>query len=189
MWDAVALFCMLLAALVLLEPWLLTRLAEPAWTGWLVQHALLPLARSACVLTFIVLAYPDIYGLDRGAPLAEALDNGRWADLLNLGFLVSLCLPLLPAMERVPGIILPLQGFLILAILFRWAVEPANPISLWPSTAAWMAVALAGLAPLLAEWLAPTQQPGHDKRRDAVLIPLQLPPLLLYGHALGAQLA
>ena len=187
--DAALLFIVLVGALVVIEPWLLTRLADPHWAAWLAQHALLPLARSACVLAFVALAYPTIYGLNDAAPLTAALAPSQWAELLNLGFLISLCLPLLPAMERIPGAILPIQGFLVLAILFRWAVDVTGPVSLWPTAEAWAAVALAAAAPLLAEWLAPARQPEHDRLRDAVLIPLQLPPLLLYGQALGAQLS
>ncbi len=44
-------------------------------------------------------------------------------------------------MERIPGAILPIQGFLVLAILFRWAVDVTGPVSLWPTAEAWAAVA------------------------------------------------
>mgnify|MGYP000303644680 CR=1 FL=1 len=188
MWDAVFLFLVLLGSLVLTEPWLLRQIHEPEWSTWLLEHALLPLARSACVLAFIVLAYPDIFGLEQAPPIQSILGvPGRWTDLLNLGFVLSMALPLLPHVERIPGVVLPIQGFVTLALIFRWMTE--GPVHLWPSSAAWLAAGVAALAPIIAEWVAPVRQPEHDRIRDAVLIPLQLPPLILYGQALGAQIS
>lgn len=178
----------LLFALVTIEPWLLQHFAQPRWAAWSVQHVMLPLARSACVLAFILLGYPAIFGLSEAPPLAAVLQTDeRWSHLLNLGFAASMLLPLLPTLERVPGAVLPLQGFLLLALLFRW-ISPGAAVSLWPSTDAWAALALAALAPAIARFCLPDAIAHHEQRRDALLIPLQLPPLMLYGQALGTQL-
>lgn len=189
MGDAVIAFLGLLAALIVLEPWVLARLTQPHWAAWSVQHVMLPLARSSCVLAFILLGYPSVFGLASAPPLTPLLlEDARWSQLLNLGFAASMLLPLLPTLERAPGAILPLQGFLLLALLFRWAVPEANAVSLWPSSEAWAALALAALAPMVARMALPAAIAGHEQRRDALLIPLQLPPLLLYGQALGQQI-
>ena len=70
----------LLFALVTIEPWLLQHFAQPRWAAWSVQHVMLPLARSACVLAFILLGYPAIFGLSEAPPLAAVLQTHRHAD-------------------------------------------------------------------------------------------------------------
>lgn len=146
-------FIGLLATLVAIEPWLLRSLSHPAWVDWSIQHVMLPLARSSCVLVFIVLGYPDLFGLSQAPALGPLLSQeNRWSHLLNLSFALSMALPLLPTLERFPGAVLPLQGFLLLALLFQWATPDAVNTSLWPSLQAWAALALAALAPVLARW-------------------------------------
>lgn len=191
MLEAIVAFALLTAALAAGEAPILAALREPAWAQWLAEHVLIPLGRAVCVLAFIALGYPDVFGLADAPALSEVLAGpDRTTDLVNLAFVLSLALPLLPLAERVPAVVLPIQGLCCMALVFGWAaaaMAPGLDVSRWPDTATWLAIAVAAGLPALLGW----HQPDTDHAlagREAGLIALQIPPLLLYGQQLGAQL-
>ncbi len=191
-------FAVINLLLAKLEQHLLMRLSGERLPSWLAERIYLPLARVLSILLFIALAYPTLYGLHAAPTLPQLLDGGqqRLSLLLNLGFLLSLLLPVLPGFARLPSLVLPIQGLLAAALLFHWlATARGSDVTLWPgglTTGAiliWLILAqraAAGLAALLTDH-------GHSPEREQVyyetaLLFLQVPALLLYTVSLGEQL-
>lgn len=178
----------------------LAALHEHDITAWLAEHVYLPLGRICTILAFIALAYPALYGL-REAPGVLALLQGgehRLSHLINLAFLLSLLLPLLPLLGRLPGLVLPVQGLLAAAMLFHWLAQTRGiDATLWPgwATAAgivvWLVLAqrlaTRGADLLVDHWRTDS---GERERLyyDSLLLFFQMPAILLYTVGLGEQL-
>lgn len=209
--DAIAQPRMLLACVVFgilnlllakREQLFLVHMAEHNITAWLAEHVYLPLARILSMLIFIGLAYPALFGLREAPDIQSLLTGGehRVSHLINLGFLLSLLLPLLPVVGRLPSLVLPAQGLLAAAVLFNWLAQARGiEVSLWPG---WLTTGLvllwAVLGQRLAAWIA--QQFGdhwnaHDASEDltrgyyeTAILFFQIPAILLYTLSLGEQL-
>ncbi len=161
------------------------------WQEWF----LLPLARVFCLMAFILLSGAALYGL-RGMPSpAELLDAspGRADRLITWLFFTGLLLPAIPLLRRAPGLILPLQGGAGVALVFTWLAAAAglHGARLLPDLPTLLLLAaLSGLAMACAHLL--TQAVDDEVRRqeayDLLLLWLQLPLLVVYGHWLGRQL-
>lgn len=180
----------------------LSAMAEHSVTGWLAEHVYLPLARVFSILIFIALAYPALFG-QREAPGIHALLTGgehRVGHLVNLAFLTSLLLPLLPLAGRLPALVLPAQGLLAAALLFDWLAQALGvDAQLWPGwvTAGFIVLWLIlgqRLAVWIANWPHDTGIPstaGRDLERvyyETAILFFQLPAILLYTLGLGEQL-
>ncbi len=172
-----------------------------ALTAWLSEHVYLPLARAALLLLFIALAYPALYGLNEAPPLSTVMAGGehRLSHLINLMFLLSLLLPLLPLIGTLPGVVLPLQGISAAALVFHWLdAGQGTAVSLFPgwATAAvillWIylgqRLALAA-AHRLGGW-ANARYEMQDLEKasyEALILACQAPAILIYTLALGRQ--
>ncbi|MFP5505145.1 MAG: hypothetical protein ACLGH6_03030 [Gammaproteobacteria bacterium] len=180
----------------------LAAMAEHTVTGWLAEHVYLPLARVFSILIFIALAYPALFGL-REAPdlhLLLAGEERRFSQLVNLAFLLSLLLPLLPVAGRLPALVLPAQGLLAAAMLFDWLAQARGvQAQLWPGwTTAGLVVLwlILGqrLAVAIAQWLGDLRStPAADDAAERVYLEtailfFQMPAILLYTLGLGEQL-
>ncbi|PPE73856.1 hypothetical protein C3942_10665 [Solimonas fluminis] len=161
------------------------------WGEWF----LLPLARVFCLMAFIVLAGASLYGLRDIPSPAELLAQapGRTDRLITWLFFTGLLLPAVPLLRRVPGLVLPLQGGAGVALVFTWLAAAADfgGARLWPDLPTLlMLAALSGFAMACAHLL--TQAVQDEVRRqeayDLLLLWLQLPLLVAYGHWLGRQL-
>ena len=54
---------------------------------WIAEHVALPMGRAACVLLFIAIAYPAIYGLAEAPPPSlEVAEEAGVAELTAMGF-------------------------------------------------------------------------------------------------------
>lgn len=157
---------------------------------WIAEHVALPMGRVICVLLFIALAYPAIYGLGAAPALADVLGvSGRLSAWANLLFLAALAIPLLPASERLREIILPLQGLLGLAMLASWLGDTVGipEIPLLPS---WATLSFSGACIALnlvaRPWLY-RQDWNHGRiwASELLLLLMQLPVLVVYGAQLG----
>ncbi len=182
---------------------LLTRTSDVASTHWLAEHLLIPAARALALVAFILFAYPALFGLAEAPSLSELLaaGRGRITSLVNLSFVLSLLLPLLPVIGRLPALVLPIQGMAAASLLFHWlvATQPSHWIEYWPNWPALgilLAMAFAGhaLARGLSDILAGVLQKHYEKAglealiyRSIILI-LQAPVILFYGLSLGQQL-
>ena len=180
-----------------------SRLHNNAVTEWLSDHVWLPLARVVLLLVFIALAYPVLYGFDEAPALRELLAGGehRLQHLINLLFVLSVLLPLLPVVGGVPGLVLPIQGIAAAALLFHW-LSPALGVngSLlpgWPAAGAILLWIYAGhrvanvAAQHLGSWLdARYEMRDWDKAvYELIILACQAPAILIYGLALGRQWA
>lgn len=182
---------------------LLARVDDVTSTHWLAEHLLIPAARALALVVFILLAYPGLFGLAEAPKLGELLsaERGRITSLLNLTFILSLLLPLLPVIGRLPALVLPIQGMAAASLLFHWlsASLPLQRIEYWPD---WpvlgilltMAFASHALARRLSAGIATGLRQRFEKAglealvyRSIILI-LQAPVILLYGLSLGQQL-
>lgn len=209
--DAIAQPRMLLACVVFgilnlllakREQLFLAHMAEHNITAWLAEHVYLPLARILSMLIFIGLAYPALFGLREAPDIQSLLTGGehRVSHLINLGFLLSLLLPLLPVVGRLPSLVLPAQGLLAAAVLFNWLAQARGiEVSLWPG---WLTTGLvllwAVLGQRLAVWIAQqfgdhwnADDPSEDQTRgyyETAILFFQIPAILLYTLSLGEQL-
>lgn len=196
---------MLVSLLVEWLGWrLLDRVSDIASTLWLAEHLLIPAARALALVAFILFAYPILFGLAEAPKLAELLaaGRGRITSLVNLSFVLSLLLPLLPVIGRLPALVLPIQGMAAASLLFHWlvATQPSQWIEYWPNWPALgtlLAMAFVGyaLARRLSEIIATTLQKHYEKAGletliyRSIILALQAPVILFYGLSLGRQLS
>lgn len=172
--------------------WLPARLHDSAASWWL-QHLGLPGARVACVMLFVALAWPALYGLAEAPGFSELMQrDGRLRDWFNGLFLSGLLLPLLPLSHRVSEFVLPLQGALAVALVFRWASIDrfGAPLPVWPDPATISFAAIWALINLgAARWLRRSDHAGRGEWIvETLLLWMQLPVLLVYGRQLGGTL-
>ena len=178
-------------------------LSEVEAAAWIVAHGVIPAARALALVVFILIAYPVLFGLESGPAIGELLSQGRsrLMTLVNITFLLSLLLPLLPIISRLPALILPLQGIAAASLVFHWwaSTQAGLGISFWPGWPTLSGlVVLAFLTHELAKWLgrhleqrldALIQRHGSGKLiYRSVLMMMQAPVILLYTLSLGRQL-
>jgi len=201
--TALGLFVALSALVEVAGLRLLHAVAEVEVSHWLFAHVVIPAARAMTLVLFILVAYPALFGLQEAPPLSELLaaDRLRLTTLLNVVFLLTLLLPLLPGIGRLPELVLPLQGITAATLLFRWLAStlPEHEIHYWPglgTVAGLLALAVfthwlaTGLAHVLAQRLDKAFGiEGSDKLiYRSVVMMMQMPVILLYTLSLGAQL-
>ncbi len=171
---------------------------------WCWEHLGIPLLRAACVVLFVCLAYPGLFGL-RVAPDLQALLAAHEAGpsaVLGLAFLLALMVPVVPLLHRHPELVLPLQGMLATAFLFAWLADYLHmtAVSVWPGAdvmmlvliGAWLMNRLARFAGRAlgetADTLANTR--GYDTLAVHIVTMLaQLPVILIYSTGLAVQIA
>ncbi len=169
-------------------------------TEWIVEHIGLPWARAVALLVFIAVAYPALFGLAGAPPLGTVLGagDGRANVLLNIAFIVSLLLPLLPLLGQLRGVVLPLQAIAMSTLLFHWLtmeLHTAEP-HYWPG---WETVATLLLLAPLTQWLAyqtnrlagawfELREGYGNLLYDGLLLLFQVPVILVYTLGLGEQL-
>ncbi|HEX7027992.1 MAG TPA: hypothetical protein VF268_12180, partial [Gammaproteobacteria bacterium] len=106
------------------------------FSNWYLQHVWIPLIRVFSVIAFIVLAYPVLLGLGKAPSIFELLNtDSRFNTLLNVLFFVTLGLSLLPVLDRLHALVLPLQGIAAILLLVNWLLPLRNSphIDFWPS--------------------------------------------------------
>lgn len=201
---ALGLFVVLSVLVELLGLRLLYAVAEIEATHWLFEHVLIPAARAMTLVLFILVAYPALFGLETAPPLGEllAVDRMRLTTLLNVVFLLTLLLPLLPGISRLPELVLPLQGITAATLLFRWLASslPAREILYWPGMNTVLGLLLLAV---VTHWLAKGLSHQLAQRLDraldiegsdrliyrSVVMLMQMPVILLYTLSLGGQLS
>lgn len=169
-------------------------------TAWVVVAILQPLLRAAALILFIITAYPTLFGHLDLPPVTDILfaGQGRMTTLVNITFLLSL---LLPIVLRVRGLVLPIQGALLSALLFNWATAHlvTPEIVLWPGLPVVAGITVMSyLAHLTATTISHTlgerlnrwlDREGVEQLLfDGLLLLFQTPAILLYTLTLGQQL-
>lgn len=179
---------------------LVERVEDVPVSGWLAEHLALPLLRVLAMLVFLGLAYPVMFGLEGLPPLPELLSGAprRVTALVNLLFVMSALLAVLPLVGRVQAVVLPLQGMAACALMFSWVAGAGA--SLWPGWDVLGAVGLwAGTTYALGSWSLRRFGAYIDGRwelrgtrvllLDTLMLVFQLPAILVYSLALGERLA
>jgi hypothetical protein len=200
---ALALFALISVVVEVLAYQLLSVVAEVAASGWLMQHVVVPAARALALVTFILVAYPVLYGVEiaPGMSVLLAAEQLRLSNLFNIIFLLSLLLPLIPVFSRWPALVLPIQGIAAASMVFRWwaATQPQVDIHFWPGwSTVFSLLVLAFITHEVAKHLAhhlekkldaliERQGSGRLIYRTVVMV-LQVPVILLYTLSLGQQL-
>ncbi|MEQ8663464.1 MAG: hypothetical protein RLW62_21815 [Gammaproteobacteria bacterium] len=170
-----------------------------AW-DWFLR----PLWRALAIVGFVLIAYPASYGVRHAPDLAALAADGALGAtaLLNVTFLATLVLPAIPWLRRHGGVVLALQGGLATAMVFGWyaAYIRASSVGYWPGlTPALVVMAVAVLGYQAAELIGRTLGELLDDAlgtaglarilAHACAQAMLAPAVLLYGYALGLQIA
>jgi hypothetical protein len=196
---AVLVYVLFAPALLYLGHKLVDRVEGIPVSGWLAEHAALPLLRVLSMLVFLAVAYPVVFGLEGLSPLSELLFDAprRVMTLVNLLFVMSVLLAALPLIGNIQAIVLPLQGMAACALLLSW--DTGGRANLWPG---WdvlgAAIVWAGTTYALGSWLLHrlgSYIDGHWQLTgtrtlllDTLMLVFQLPAILVYSLSIGAQL-
>ncbi|MEQ8233762.1 MAG: hypothetical protein RLW61_05270 [Gammaproteobacteria bacterium] len=174
-------------------------LPEVAW-DWFLG----PLWRALAIVAFVLLAYPATYGVRRAPDYAALVADGALGAtaLVNVTFLATLLLPLVPWLRRHGGVLLALQGTLATAMVFGWyaAYIRASNVGYWPGLAPALVVIVVAVLGYQAAQLvgrscgelldAALGTAGLARIAAHACGQLMLAPaVLLYGYALGLQIA
>ncbi len=194
MLEGILVFLLLATAAVAGEVLLVDRLREDSRASdWLADHVYLPALRMPALIGFVLGAYPALYGLETGPPLATLLDFDWFGRALNILFILPLLFSLLPVAGRICALVLPVQGMALTALLFTplAAALAAESPSYWPDSHTWLALAAFGVGGhLLGTWLT-ERLPRRTLAipvYDAVILLCQAPAIVAYGRALGRTL-
>lgn len=192
---AVLVFVVGLLPLAAFERWLLLRTEGVAVSHSIAEQVVVPLGRCALLILFLLLGYPALYGLRESPPLATILfaTDGRINDLLNLLFLFGLVLPLIPLLNRLPALTLPLHAIAGATLLFSWLARSlGQSVSLIPEG---RTLLLFLVVASLGHWLGKLLRHLTDDEVTATvlygiaLMACQVPSVLLYTLGLGSRLA
>lgn len=206
--PGVLLALLLFAAIGLAEPFVEHRL-HSALEGnhafhWAWEHFFAPLARAAALVAFVWIAYPAIYGVQFAPEFAALIGESalQLNSLLGVLFMCTLLLPLFPLFANRVELILPLQGLIATATVFDWYTDylGATAANAWPGTPAAALIAAivifghrlaARLGHIAGHWLDDAFITRGFERivPNALELLAQAPVMLLYGFALGRQIA
>lgn len=195
MLGALAVFVGGSIGLLALEDWLTDHPKNSRFGNWIVEHLYLPLLRAALVLAFVALAYPAIFGLSDVPSLGQLLGSGHYrvTTWINMAFVLSLALPLVPGIGNWPGLLLALQGMIATGMLFGWLAADLGLANLWlfPSWPLLTKILVITGGAALLSWMASRYlQLSQGKLiAEAIRLTAQMPALIIYGTALGAQIA
>ena len=183
-----------------LEHFLKSRRSAAAVLHFAWDWFLGPLWRALAIAGFVLLAYPASYGVRRAPGLAALAADGTVGAtaLVNILFLATL----VPPLRRHGGLLLATQGGLATAIVFGWyaAYIGARSVSYWPGLSpALLVVMMAVLGYRAAQVLGRTIGESLDgwlgTHGLAQILAhtcaqvMRAPAVLLYGYALGVQIA
>jgi len=200
---ALALFAVVSVLVEIAAYKLLNAIADVASSHWLMEHVIIPAARALALVSFILVAYPVLFGVESALPVGELLaaDQLRLTNLVNVVFLLSLLLPLIPVFSRWPALVLPIQGIAAATLVFHWwaDTQPQVEIHFWPG-----ATTVLGLLVFAFVTHEIAKQLSHqlEKRVDGIIeregsgrliyrtvvMVMQVPVILLYTLSLGQQL-
>lgn len=163
-----------------------------------------PLYRSFVLVIFIIISYPLLFGLEHATPITILVSENeqRLDQLVNLAFLTSLLLPLIPVVGRFMEIILPMQAILCCMMIFNWLAQSMyfTDFTYWPGS---RIILLIILLALFTHWLSVllARQSGswldnrfnvigfEDLIGESIILFMQAPVILVYSVSLGRQLS
>ena len=199
--TAVVIYCLGIVFLLPLFDWLHRKLEHQA-LQWPWDHIGMPLVRTLLILLFITLAYPELFAVRDAPSINEllAMDDERGMRVVNIIFLLTLLIPLLPVIGSMESLVLPLQGMTASAVLFSWLAEMKNAadVSYFPEL---MTIIFILVMAMLTHWFALHAASSIGEEIDekyrvensasfiskAMILIMQSPVILLYGISLGKQ--
>lgn len=175
---------------------------EVAISHWIATYIGAPFIHVLLLVAFIYMSYPILYGLETYNSLGEQVlpslsdllnaRSGQTMKLINIVFIVSVLLPLLPVINRFLAFILPVQAIAASMVLYGWLADyTGNQPHYFPGfTILLLMILFSVLAELCAKALANllghqlnTKYHTHDMEKvihKSALLVLQVPILLLY---------
>lgn len=201
---AMVIFGLMAGAEPFLERWIERHFADNAAALWAWEHLGVPLLRAALVLGFVYYSYPALFGL-RDAPgigLLLNAEDARTSTALGVMYLLALLAPVFPLFYGHPEFVLPAQGILATAFLFKWMTSylQMSAVTVWPGVDLMLAIVLTSylahrLGRRLGHRVGTAVDEFHDRRGfDALLthvltLQAQLPVIVIYAAGLGRQIA
>jgi len=180
----------------------LHKISEVSGSHWIARHIGTPFFHVLLLIAFIYMSYPVLYGLEshgidgeRVLPsLSQILNakSGQTMKMVNILFIISVLLPLIPLFNRFLALILPLQAAAGSAMLYGWQSQLTGvEYSLFPGyKIIAVIIFFSFIAELTAKLLAAllgenlnTQYHTHDMEKvvyKSSLLVLQVPVLLIY---------
>lgn len=201
---AITIFSVVAISEPFLEKWLHDLLDDspPFCLGW--DYFFAPLLRSTAIVLFIYLAYPALFGLQVAPTIEElmAIESAKTSSLLGIMFLIGLLLPVIPALNRHPEFVLPIQGAIAAAYVFSWLAHYLHitTANIWPGFDMFVVMVLCSyLGHRLASRIGGNLGQTLDSRFETdglttvtqytVELLVQIPVILVYGYGLGRQLS
>jgi len=201
---SIILFAVLALAEPFLEKWLhdLLESNPPLCLSW--DYFFAPLLRATAIVLFVYVAYPALFGINVAPTIQElaASANGKPSNLLGVMFLVGLLLPLIPALNRHPEFVLPIQGALATAYIFAWLTNHLHitAASIWPGGDIFLLMVLSSylghrIARRFGEYIGQKLDTAFNTvglkavGQHIIELLVQIPVILTYGYGLGMQLA
>ena len=187
-----------------LEYVLKRRLHGNAAFDWSWDRLIAPCLRAALIVAFVICAYPALFGVHQAPGVHQLLadDTLRLNNLIGILFLCTLLCPLLPVFHQHAGLLLSLQSVIATAVVFGWFTHylGATAASAWPGlgpAAVLLGVIVVGnqIAGMLARELGTSLDSAFDTEGlDRITLNVmellaQAPVILVYGYALGMQIA
>ena len=203
LWLAMAIFGLLAAIEPFFERWMTHFFAHNPPALWMWEHLGGPFTRAALVLGFVIFSYPALFGL-REAPGIELLltaEDARTSTVLGVMYALALLAPVLPLFYRHPEFVLPLQGILATAFLFKWMTSYLHmtAVTVWPGYDLVFAILLTSyLAHRLGRrvgYSIGATDALHARRgfkallSHVITLQAQLPVVVIYAAGLGRQIA
>lgn len=171
-------------------------------TYWIAKYIGAPFFHVLLLVAFIYMSYPVLFGLESHNALGERVlptltdllnvRSGQTMKLINILFIISVLLPLIPFINRFLAIILPLQAVAGSSVLYGWLANYAGlePATFPELTVLTLMVIFSILAEVCSRAVAKffgyrlnTQYHTHDMEKvihKSTLLILQVPILLLY---------
>ncbi len=162
-----------------------------------------PLYRAFTLVCFIFISYPVIFGIGDAPGINELLADreNRTHQLVNLVFISSLLLPMVPVIGKQVELVLPIQAILCCMMVFNWLARhlDVRDFSYWPGLKAALVILILSL---ITHWLS-TRFAHHAGTRldkkfnvrgfeqltgESIILFMQAPAILVYSSGLGEQL-
>lgn len=173
---------------------LLIKISHEPGSHWIARQIMGPFIHVLLLIATIYMCYPTLFGLQQAPALSELLDNGhgRSMKLINIVFIISVILPLLPVIGRLTALILPLQAITASAVIYTWLSQAMpHEYTIIPGFGTLLLIILLSfITGITAKWLdghfAPTLNEryhtegwGRIIQRSTIIL-FQVPILLVY---------
>ena len=181
----------------------LHKIQEVSVSHWIAKYIGAPFIHVLLLVAFIYMSYPILFGLESHNALGERVlptlsellnaHSGQTMKLINVLFIISVLLPLIPVINRFLALILPLQAIAGSTMLYGWLAENSTlaPAQFPGLHILALMIIFSIIADVFSRSLAKlfghslnTQYHTHDMEKviqKSTLLIFQVPILLLYS--------